>query len=135
MSTPAELARPRVSMMSRQCCGFGDVAADQEGLAARLLDVALDLLGVGVLAEVADQDIGTLAGVRDRHRPADPGVGAGDHRDLALELAGALVAVLAAVRDRSHLALNAGYVLLLCWLAHRALLSVDSLSAEYPLIG
>src|SRR5215216_3674163 len=104
---------------------LGDITLDQAGLAARFLHVALDLLGVGVLAEVGDQDIGTLAGVRDRHGPSDPGVRSGDHRDLALELSRSLVAVLAAVRDGSHLALNAGYVLLLCWLAHWALLSVD----------
>jgi hypothetical protein len=103
--------------------GLGDIALDQTGLAARFLHVALDLFGVGVLAEVGDQNVGTLTGVGDRHSPPDPGVRAGDHRDLALELSRALVAVLAAIRDGSHLALDAGYVLLLRWLAHRALLS------------
>src|SRR5215217_7356648 len=115
--------------------GLGDITLDQARLAAGFLHVALDLLGVRVLAEVSDQDIGTLPGVRDRHGPSDPGVRASDHRYLALELSRALVAVLAAVRDGSHLALNAGYVLLLCWLTHWEPLSVDSLSAEYPLTG
>src|SRR5215203_4253708 len=112
--------------------GLGDITLDQASLAAGFLHVALDLLGVRVLAEVRDQDIGTLPGVRDRYGPSDPGVRASDHRYLALELSRALVAFLAAVRDGSHLALNAGYVLLLCWLAHRALLSVDSLLAGVP---
>src|SRR5215207_6591724 len=106
---------------------LGDIALDEASLAARFLHVAFDFLGVGVFAEVGDQHVGTLAGVRDGHGPPDPRVRAGDHRNLAPELPSALVAVLAAVRDRSHLALDAGYVLLLCWLAHRALLSVASL--------
>src|SRR5215203_2135050 len=122
-------SRDEIAAMLR----LGDITLDQAGLAARFLHVALHLLGVRVLAEVRDQDIGTLAGVRDRDGPSDPRVRSGDHRDLALELSRALVAFLAAVRDGSHLALNAGYVLLLCWLAHWALLSVASLfSAMYP---
>jgi len=80
---------------------------------ARLLDVARGVLRVVVLAQVGDDDVGALAGEGDCHGPADPAVAAGDDRPLSGQPAGALVALLAVVRPRGHLAQRAGRGLLL----------------------
>ena len=98
--------------------GLADVAGDEDGLAAGLLDPGRRLLGVVVLVEVADQDVGTFAGVGDGDGPADAAVGAGDHGLLALEPSVADVALLAVVGLRVHRGGGAGGLLLLGGLRH-----------------
>ena len=71
-----------------------------------------------LLGQVGDEHVGALAGEGDRHGTADAGVPARDDRGLALELAGASVALLAAVGDGLHLRLDAGDLLLLFGKAH-----------------
>jgi hypothetical protein len=58
--------------------GFAQIASDEHGLATFLLDQRLHLLGVVVLIEIGDQDVGTLARVSDRHGPTDATIGTGD---------------------------------------------------------
>jgi hypothetical protein len=56
-----------------------DVARHLDGLAAGLLDDASGLLGIGLLLrEVGDHDVRALPGERERDRPPDSGVAAGD---------------------------------------------------------
>src|SRR5690606_3872683 len=80
----------------------GQVAGNQHTSASRIGDKLRHLGGVVVLVQVGDQHIGSLAGVGDRHRPADPAVPAGDHRAFAGEFARSAVTGLTAVRDRIH---------------------------------
>ena len=47
--------------------------------------ICLGLLGVVMLAQIEDRDVGAFAGVERGDRAADAAVGAGDDRDLALE--------------------------------------------------
>ena len=63
--------------------GVLDVTREQDGFAAGVLDQALGLLGVLMLAEIGDQDVGALARERDGHRAADAAFAAGDDRFLA----------------------------------------------------
>lgn len=60
-----------------------------QSTAEKLLPGHLDqmggVLGVLVLAEVGDEDVGALAGVGDRHRPSDATVAAGDDGGLVDE--------------------------------------------------
>ncbi|MNX81916.1 hypothetical protein D3C86_1136220 [compost metagenome] len=87
--------------------GVREVALDGEALAAGLADPAQGLLGVVVLVEVGDRDVGPLAGEGDRDRPADAAVAAG-HQGLASEqLVGATVALFAVVGGGAHLGLVA----------------------------
>ena len=95
--------------------GVGEVAADEHRPAAGLLDVARGLLGVVVLVEVGDDDVGALAGEGDRDRAADAAVGAGDDRRLAFEPPGPLVRALAVVGLGLEVGRRAGNVLLLGW--------------------
>ena len=83
--------------------GVAQIASNEHGPAAFLLAQRLDLVGVVVLIEIGDQDVGALARVSDRHGPADAAVASGDHRFLARQLAGPLVAGLAMIRTRVHL--------------------------------
>lgn len=46
-------------------------AGNENSLAALLLNERLDLLGVLILVQVGDQEIGTLAGIGDCNGPAD----------------------------------------------------------------
>ena len=68
-----------------------------------VLDQALGRLGVLVLVEVDDRDVGALLGEGDRDRAADAAVAAGDQRDLAVELAGGPVVPHLGTRLRRHL--------------------------------
>ena len=54
--------------------------------AAFVLDRSLRLLGILVLVEVGDRDVGALPGEEDRHGAADAGVAAGNERDFVLQL-------------------------------------------------
>ena len=108
------------STMRRQCCLVGDVAGDQHDAAAGLLDPARGLARVVfLLGQVGDQDIGAFAGEGDGHRAADAGIAAGDDRGAALELAAALVRLLAVVGLGRHLGRVAGRLLLLLGLGRR----------------
>ena len=82
--------------------GFGaDVAGDgQAAAASSRLDPPLGLLGVLVLVEVDDRDVGTFPGKRDGGGPADPAVAAGDDGDLVLELIGAAARAPLRIRPR-----------------------------------
>ena len=73
MSSPPS-SRTAVSTMSRQCCGSTRSPLTRTARCPASVDQLLDLFGVGVLTEVADQHVGALAGVGDRHGPPDPGV-------------------------------------------------------------
>src|SRR4051812_44937430 len=92
---------------------FLDVARDGDAFPAGGLDHPGGLLRVGLLAQVGDEDVGPLAGEGQRHGPADAAVAAGDDCGLSFELARPFVALLAIVRLRVHLGLEARRVLLL----------------------
>jgi hypothetical protein len=47
--------------------GITDIACDEHGLAPLLLDQILDLLGVVMLAQICNQDIGALPRIGDRN--------------------------------------------------------------------
>src|SRR5690606_23969361 len=95
--------------------GVCDVAPEQEGPPALLLDLRLDLLGVPVLLEVDDRDVGALLGEVHGHGPADAAVASGDDGAHPVELPGRLVALSRVLGLRPHLMLAAGLVLLLLW--------------------
>jgi hypothetical protein len=96
-----------------QCC-WSEVAGDEHDPAAGLLDPARGLAGVVfLLGQIRDQDIGTLAGEGDGHRAADAGIAAGNDRGAALELATAIVRLLAVVGLGCHRGRVAGRLLLL----------------------
>ena len=92
---------------------LGHVAGQQNRLPAGLADPAGGVLGVLLLAQVADGDVRALARVGDRDRLADAAVRAGDQRDLAIEPPAAAVALLAVVGARVHRLGLAGRPLLL----------------------
>ncbi|MCY1217770.1 hypothetical protein D9M72_296990 [compost metagenome] len=79
------------------------VARQQQGPLPGLADPRRRVLGVGFLfREIGNRDVGPLAGERNGHGPADPGIPAGDERRLTGERAASLVAFLAVVRLRLH---------------------------------
>ena len=82
--------------------------------ASGVLDQAFRCLGVAALGEVAEGDVGALAGIGQRHRAANAAVRAGNQRDLALELARAAIGLFAVVRTRVHPVGLARHRLLLC---------------------
>ena len=84
---------------------IGDVARHQDGATAGLLDPARRLARVLVLAQIADQDVGAFTGEGDRDGAADAGIGAGDQRRPALQLAASLVGLLAVIGRRVELSL------------------------------
>ena len=51
---------------------IGNVALHQYRTSTGLLDIALGVLGVGVLTEIRDQHVGTFSRVRDGHGSAYP---------------------------------------------------------------
>ena len=61
----------------------GDVARQQEAARALGLDRLARRLGVVVLVEIDDRDVGAFARVQDGDGAADAGIAAGDERDLA----------------------------------------------------
>jgi hypothetical protein len=79
------------------------IPRDQNGLAALLFDERLDLARILMLVEIGDQDIGTLARIGNRYRPANTAVAARYHRFLSCKLPRPFVAGLAVVRSRVHL--------------------------------
>ena len=83
--------------------GILHVARQQHGLAAGVLDQALGLLRVVVLAEIGDQHVGAFAGEGDRHGAADAAVAAGDDRPFAGQPSRAFVGRLAVIGDGLHL--------------------------------
>ena len=93
--------------------GVLDVAREQDGFAAGVLDQALGLLGVLMLAEIGDQHVGALARKRKRHRAADAAVAAGDDRLFAGQPPRAFVGLLAVIGDGLHLLGEARHRLLL----------------------
>ena len=84
--------------------GVLQVAGHQHGLPAFFLDEFLDLGGFFSLVEKRDQDVCAFACERDRDRAAYAAVTAGDDGLHPLQLTRALVAGLAMVRPRIHLA-------------------------------
>ena len=71
--------------------GVGDIAGEENATAAFLLDSLLGLLGVLVLVEISERDVGALAREEHRDRPPDAGIAAGDERHLVEKLLRALV--------------------------------------------
>ena len=107
-----ELAERAVDQTLRMRA-VADVARHRDAAPAGVFDEARGLGGVLVLVEVGRQDVGALACERDRDRPPDPRVGAGDQRHLVLEAAVADVALLAVVGERAHVGLAPRRLLLL----------------------
>ena len=89
---PAERRRPPWRPPRRRTSLSPRSPAMVIALRALLLDDLAGLLGVVMLAQIEDRDVGALAGEQHRDRPADAAVGAGDQRDLALEPAGSRIA-------------------------------------------
>src|SRR5690606_17428083 len=88
------------------------VRREQHAAAALLGDGLLHLGGVlALVGQERDRDVGTLLRERDRGRPADAGVAAGDEGALALEPPASGPAGLAMVGHRVHLAGAAGPLL------------------------
>jgi hypothetical protein len=73
------LGDQRAAMLGARRCRPG-----RARLAACLLDPARRVLGILMLAQIADEDVRALAGIGDGDRAADAAVAAGDHRLLAL---------------------------------------------------
>ena len=92
----------------------GEVSGEEQRAPPGLLDPEGGLLGVGLLfGEIGDGDIGALTRERDRDRPPDAGVAAGDERALADESSRALVGLLAVIGLGIHGRREAGLLLLL----------------------
>ncbi len=70
---------------------IGDVARQQDAAAPFVLDRALGFVGVLVLVEIGDRDVGAFAGEQHRDRAADAGIAAGDERHHVEKLFRALV--------------------------------------------
>ena len=84
---PPELLDRAARRAARQCAGSAISPGSSTALRPGLLDPAGGLFGVLVLVQIGDQHVGALAREGDRDRPADPLIGAGDDRCLALQLA------------------------------------------------
>ena len=65
---------------------IGDVAADQQAFTSLLLDSIHSALGVLLLFQVDDCNVGAFSRIQHGHAAPDPTVTAGDDRNLALEL-------------------------------------------------
>src|SRR5690606_14110674 len=74
-----------------------EVAWDRHGPAPGFADPPRRFLGVVVLAEIRDGDVGALAGEGNGDRAADAAVAAGNERPATLEQSGTAIAVLAVV--------------------------------------
>jgi hypothetical protein len=85
-----------------------DVARDQVAAAALPLHEAFRLFGILVLIQVGHGHVCALPGVHDRHGPSDPAVTAGDERDLTLELATPMIALVRGFRSWDYPGLDAG---------------------------
>ncbi|XUR38955.1 hypothetical protein ACQY74_007095 (plasmid) [Rhizobium leguminosarum bv. trifolii] len=93
--------------------GILDVTADEDSLASGLLDQPFRLIGILILVEIGEQQIGTLPGIGDRHCPANAAIAAGDDRPLALQPLGTAIALFAMVGNRVHLCRETRHRLLL----------------------
>ncbi len=103
-----------VSMIFWQVASSRMSPGHRIGLAARRLDQAHGLGGVGFLAlQVAEHHVGALPGEGQGDGSADAGVGAGDHGPLAGQPVASAVGVLAVVRLVLHLLGEPGMGLLL----------------------
>src|SRR5436190_672816 len=94
-------------------CGRGKVTAHKNGRASRFFDEALCLLGIVLLTEIGDQNIGTFARERDCNRAADAAVPASYDGIPASEFARTAVAGFAVVRLRAYGIGTTGWLLLL----------------------
>src|ERR1044072_1518740 len=90
-----------------------DVARDQQAFAAGLLDPARRLLGIIMLAEISDHQIGAVAGEGYGGRATDAAVAARDDRPLPGQAARAAVRGLAMVGHWFHVTRGAWHLLLL----------------------
>ncbi len=79
-----------------------DVAGSQHCLLPGLAYHPRRLLGIGVLVEVGDKDVGALPGEGEGHGAADAAVASGDESDLAVQSAMTLVRVLPVVGTGRH---------------------------------
>lgn len=80
-----------------------DVPWKDHGFASRVLDPARGLIGVLLLAQIGNHDIGALAGEGDGDCPADTRIRARDQRHFPSEAPCPGVTLLAVVRNRLHL--------------------------------
>ncbi|MNL10923.1 hypothetical protein D3C87_1317380 [compost metagenome] len=89
------------------------VTGQQQALTAGLFDPACGFFGIFLFVEVGNRYIGAFTGEGDGDRAANSAVATGNQGDLAIQTTRALVALLAAIGIRVHLALRAGHGLLL----------------------
>src|SRR3954453_17332306 len=89
-----------------------DVSGEELDAATGLAHDTGRLLGVLVLVQIADHDVGPLAREGHRDRATDAAVAPGDDRGSVLKETATFVAVLAEVGSRVHLSLAAGVLLL-----------------------
>ena len=92
-----------------------NVAGNEQAPAAFVFDRRLGFIGVALFRfGVDDRDVGPLAREQHRNRSADPGIAAGDERDLSCEPARAAIFGREKLRARLHLWLRcpvaAGFV-------------------------
>src|SRR5690606_8203407 len=92
---------------------IADVAGDQQAAPALGLHQALGFVGILPLVEEDDADIRPLAREKDRHRPPDAAVAAGNQRHLAIELATALVLAAFSPGFGAHTRFEAGLMRLM----------------------
>src|SRR3954451_2673993 len=82
---------------------FGDIARRNHSVPTGLAYDPRGLLGIGVLVQVGDEDVGTLTREGQRHRTTDAAVTAGDERHFSLQAAMPLVRLLAVIGTGGHL--------------------------------
>ena len=113
MSSPPSTS---TASLDRAVAGLArtQVGLERERLAVLGLQERGGRVGVLLLlSEEGERDIGALAGEGDRDGTTDAGVAAGDQRAPAVELAGALVRLLAVIGHRLHHLGQPGRLLLL----------------------
>ncbi|MNL64495.1 hypothetical protein D3C87_1887160 [compost metagenome] len=79
-----------------------DVPGDDKRLTAGVLDPFGGVGRIVVFVEIGDQDIGAFTRESNGDGLANPGIGAGDQRHLALKSSIAAIGFLAVIRDGFH---------------------------------
>ena len=93
--------------------GVGDVAGNDNTLAAGTFHKVPRLRGVLVLIEIGDQNVGSLPREGESDGAANHGIRPGNQSNLILQSAGATITILAVIGRRIHRIAGAGRLLVL----------------------